>query len=54
VDSGFPVGIDHDLQAKLKETFRKMSHKQFGSTVICRRYGDERRRNESDFQFPSL
>ena len=51
MDSRFAVGIDDDLNAKLRETFRKMGYKQFCSTVIGRRYGDERRRNESDFQF---
>ena len=49
-DGRFAVGIDDDLQTKLREPFRKMGYKQFSSTVIHRRYGDERRRNESDFQ----
>src|SRR4051794_18135996 len=50
-DSRFAVGIYDDLDAKMRETFRKMGHKQFSSTVIRRRYGDERRRDETDFQF---
>src|SRR5438270_8631991 len=54
LDGRFAVGIDDDLKAKLRETFRKMCYKQFRSTVIRRRYGDERRRNESDLQFSSL
>jgi hypothetical protein len=51
VDGRFAVGVDDDLNAKLRETLCKMGHKQFSSTVIRRRYGDERRRNESDLQF---
>ena len=51
VDGRFTIGVDDDLQASLTETFRKMSHKQFSSTVICRRDGNERWRNEGDFQF---
>jgi hypothetical protein len=31
-----------------------MCYKQFCSTVIRRRYGDERRRNESNFQIYEL
>src|SRR5438445_13690976 len=50
-DGRFAVGIDNDLKAKLTEAFRKMCYKQLCSTVIRRGYGDERRRNESDFQF---
>src|SRR6266513_2772611 len=50
LDGRFAVGIDDDLKAKLTEAFRKMCYKQFCSTVIRRRYGDEGRRNEGDFQ----
>src|SRR5437764_11899478 len=35
VDGGFPVCIEDDFHAKLRETFREMSHKQFSSTVVC-------------------
>src|SRR6476620_6962717 len=51
VDSGFAIGIDHDFQAKLREAFREMGYKQFGSAVVGRRDGNERWRNEGDFQF---
>ena len=54
IDCGFSIGINHDFQTKLRETFREMGDKQFCSAVVRRRYGNKRRSDEGDFQFTSL